>query len=57
MYWICFGYIIIESLVWLYHNLSYGINECDTGDRKFGTFLGTIIGIVVWVFTFYFYLH
>ena len=57
MYWICFGYIIIESLIWLYRNLSYGINECDTGVRKLGTFLGIIIGVVIWFFTFYFYLH
>lgn len=57
LYWVCFVYIIIQSLNWLYRILKNGFNDSVTAGAKAGTFLGTLIGLVTWFGVIWFYLH
>lgn len=56
IYWICFGYLLMQSVNWLLHNAIIDEEEVDVC-ALYLQFLRVIVGISFWIGTIYFYLH
>lgn len=56
-YWLCFGYLIVISIVRLYAYISIGFLGCNSLIQKIGRFFGIIVFMLLFVGIIYFYLH
>lgn len=57
LYWVCFAYVVLQSLGRLYCILDKGFFDCDTSAKKMGAVVGTAIVIGIQIGIIYFYLH
>ena len=57
LYWVCFVFVVLQSLGRLYRILDKGFSDCDTSAKKMGDVVGTAIAISIQIGIIYFYFH